>query len=391
MKAPALSVCVVARDAERTRMPLMSSLREFADRGGDMVLVDTGSSDQTVAAYKAFGFRVYEEGDRFNITIPADIGEAINTEAASLGDKEIVEPGASLFNFSAARNYAASLAKNDCIINPDADEALTVFDIDAVEEAFQTTSRFQYDFVFSHNPNGSEHLAFITDTRLSNRLDWVWKGHVHETNEPRVPGTRPTMRYVPPTVLKIEHWQVESSTRKHYLAGLAYACHLEPENDRNLHYYGRELLYRGFYNTAIAKLTKHLELSDWDMEKSQSAVFIGDAYMALGEPDRGIDWYHKAFAIAPYRREPFMRLAQYWHKQDRPQQALPYVAAALEIPKPQFYGNTPEYYTHGPYHIQYWAKWWTGDKEGAKAAWTKAMEISPDNEIFKKDAEFFKD
>ena len=113
MRKPNISVCVVAKNAAKTTRPLFNSLKEFADRGGDMVLVDTGSTDNTQTFYRAFGFKVFEVGDRFHITIPPEVAKEINDEAVALGDKEIIEEGATLFNFSAARNHAASLAEND--------------------------------------------------------------------------------------------------------------------------------------------------------------------------------------------------------------------------------------------------------------------------------------
>lgn len=386
MTTPRMSVCVVARNAARTYKPLFTSLREFADRGGDMVLVDTGSTDETVAIYRAFGFRVYSVGDAFQITIPRDIADRVNADAVALGDEPIIGEGASLFDFASARNYAASLAVNDYILNPDADEAFSVFDIDAVEEAFATASRFQYDFVFDHNPDGTPHLQFITDTRLSDRRYWRWKGHVHETNEAIRDDA--TMRYLPPTVLKIEHWQVPSPTRSNYLPGLAYACAIEPENDRNLHYYGRELLYRHYYRTAIKELKRHLELSDWDMERSQSMVFIGDAYHSLGDDAEAVEWWHRSFALCS-RREPLLRIAQLRYRQNRPADIVPYVAAALELARPEFYGNTPEYYTYRPHQLMYWARGWTGNIPEARKHILKALDYDPTNEVFLADLWYY--
>ena len=388
MRKPRLSVAMVAKNAARTYKPLFSSLREFVKRGGDCVLVDTGSTDSTPTIYRAFGFRVYEVGDKFQIKVPDDIREKVNAEAVALGDPPIIDEGATLFHFANARNYAASLAENDWIMNPDADEAFTTLDIDAVEDAFGVAGRFQYDFVFSHNADGTPHLSFVTDTRLSNRLDWRWKGAVHETNEPL--HDKAKMIYLPPHVLKLEHWQVESPTRSNYLAGLAYACNVEPWNDRNSHYYGRELLNRGWYRSAIKELERHLKLSNWDTEKSQSMCFIGDAYRSLGDETLALEWWHKAIDLAP-RREPWMRIAQFYHGKDKPAKALPYVIGAMEIADDHFYGHVPEYYTTLPYRLAYWAYWWTGNRAKAKDYWQAGIGLYPDYQVFKDDACFFQE
>lgn len=387
IRTPNVSVCVVAKNGAHTTGPLFDSLREFADRRGDMVLVDTGSTDNTQTIYKAFGFRVFEVGDKFKITIPDDVVEAINTEAEALGDKPIIERGASLFNFSAARNYAASLALNDYIINPDADEAITVFDIDRVEKAFQAISRFRYDFVFSHKPDGSPDVFFVTDTRASDRRYWKWAGHIHETNA--AISDKATMAYVPPDVFKVEHWQVPSPTRKSYLPGLAYACHIEPENDRNLHYYGRELLYLGFFRMAIAKLEKHLTISNWAMEKGQSLIFMGDAYRALGERAKAIESWHRAVEMDPTRREAWMRLADIYFKEQNPHAVLSCASAALALPMVVFYGNRPDNYTSLPHHYLYWAYQRIGNTDEARKHWMMALSYDPESKAFQYDAKYF--
>lgn len=393
MTQPKMSVCVVAKNAAGTTKPLFDSLREFADRRGDMVLVDTGSNDNTPAIYRAFGFRVFEVGDQFRITIPEDAIAAINKPAIDAGEPPIVNPGDSLFDFGAARNFAAEQAANDYILNPDADEAFTKFDIDKVQELFeQGVTRFAYDFVFDHNPDGTPHLQFVTDTRLSDRRHWVWKGHVHETNQPRVPGTNPKMQYVGPDILKLEHWQVPSPTRSSYLPGLAYAVYLEPENDRNLHYYGRELLYRGWPKAAIEALSRHVKLSRWDMERGQSLVFIGDACVAINEPGKALEFYHEATRMDPLRREGWLRAAGLYYKRGDAARTAQYAMAALGIPKsPGFYGDIPENYGVYPHHLLYWAFWNLNDKVQSYQHWLTCLAMEPTRPEFVKAAQFYKD
>ena len=387
VRVPNISVCVVAKNAERTYKRLFDSLREFADRRGDMVLVDTGSTDDTRAIYEAFGFRVFPVGDKFQIRIPKEIADAINSKAKNLGDPEFIEEGASLFNFAAARNYAAQLALNNYVINPDADEALTSFDIDAVEKMFSQFNRFRYDFVFSHNPDGTPSHEFVTDTRASDRRYWKWSGHVHETN--KAISDKAVMGYVPPSVFKVEHWQVPSPTRSNYLSGLAYACSIEPENDRNSHYLARELMYRKYYASAISEFKRHIDMNGWPEERSQSWCYMGDCLLAQGNEVEALSCWHKAFDVCGTRREPLLRSAGYYYRKDDHQRAAAYAAASLEIQKNAFYGNIRQNYRSYPHEILYWAKWWLGDKEGSKKHWKTALALSPDNPKYVKDAEFY--
>lgn len=385
---PSISICVVAKNAAQTTKRLFDSLKKFADRGGDMVLVDTGSTDGTQDLFRAFGFRVFEEGDRFMQPFPKEVADKINAEANENGDPPIFEDGMKFFHFADARNYAASLAENDFICNPDADEELTVFDIPAIEELAKACNRLSYDFVFSHNPDGTPSVWFRTDTRLSNRKVWFWKGVVHETLSPLTADRKIT--YVPPHILKIEHYQIPSPTRSNYLAGLSYACDLEPENDRNLHYYGRELFYRGFFRTAIKKLRKHVELSKWDLERGQSLVYVGDCYMALKDEDAAVRAWRQSLDIEPSRREAWVKLAHYYFTKGDVHRTLSHAAAAAALPPVVFYGNSPTTYTYLPDHYLYWAYHKLGNIDKAREHWLRCLSFEPRNEAFIYDSIYFR-
>jgi len=388
MNKPAISVCVVAKNAAQTTKRLFDSLKEFADRGGDMVLVDTGSTDETKTLYAAFGFRVFDVGDRFDIKVEKDVAEFINAEAAAVGEPPIVKEGDRLFHFADARNFAAAQAVNDYIANPDADEELTVFNIDKIELFFQAASRFTYEFVFSHKADGSAHHAFRTDTRFSDRRHWRWKGVVHETLEPLT--ENPKTVYVPPDVLKIEHYQVPSETRGSYLTGLAYACHIQPENDRNLHYYARELHYRGWPKLALTKFQKHLELSKWDLEKAQSLIFMGDICINAKDDAKAIEHWRKAIEMAPQRRDPWLKLAHYYFTHSRPHETIACAAAALALPPVVFYGNVADGHTFLPHHYLYWGYHKIGDIEKARDHWMMALSYDPKNQAFQYDSIYFR-
>jgi glycosyltransferase involved in cell wall biosynthesis len=387
-RVPNISICIIAKNAANTITPLFNSLKEFADRGGDMVLVDTGSTDDTKVVYKAFGFRVFDVGEKFMIDISNEEVDKINEDAKAEGEKDIIGYGARLFNFSAARNFAASKAKNDYIINPDADEALTVFDIDKVELAFKTISRFQYDFVFSHNADGTPSVMFRTDTRASDRRFWKWSGYVHETNVAIAPNA--VMAYVPPSVLKIEHFQAPAEHRSNYLPALAYACYKEPNNDRNLHYYARELMYRGYYKTAITKFRKHLEIGTYHLEKGQSLIFIGDCYKSLGDVPAMLSSWREALDLEPTRREGWMRMANYYFSQGNAHMTAACASAALALPWVDYYGNLVENYTGLPHHYLYWAFQKMGMQKEAQHHWTMALSYDPENTAYRYDAMFFR-
>lgn len=178
---PLFSVCLIGKNEEKTLPRLLESLKEFRERGGEIVYVDTNSSDNTAQVAKDYGCIVFEEGDRFRVYLTDEQVKEINETFIVEGELAIVKDGDSLFDYSSARNYAASLAKNDWVWQPDCDEVFTSFDIDKINEAIvdKEVSILEYDFVFSHLPDGSPAIAFL-HSKCYNKTKYAWRGIVHE-------------------------------------------------------------------------------------------------------------------------------------------------------------------------------------------------------------------
>ena len=194
-----------------------------------------------------------------------------------------------------------------------------------IREGYQ---KFIVEFVFAHNPDGTPAVAFSADTRFYDRRVIKWKGIIHETQ--RHDGDLKMTRLTK-DVAYLEHYQNRETDRKKYLAGLAWACFEEPENDRNSHYFARELMYRGFYKSAIREFQRHIDMNAWADERGQSMVYLGTCYDATGDSDKALEWWHKAFDLTGTRREPLITLANYWKRKDKPAMVAAYAAAALEI------------------------------------------------------------
>ena len=150
------SVVLICRNESRTIRRLMGSLEQFKARGGEVIVVDTGSEDDTVEVAKSLGCKVTEMGDAFRIKI--ENAKEINDYFGA----PLVKDGDTLFDYSSARNYASSLSLTDWVWAIDADECATVLGLDKIEEILKTDiDRLEYDFVFSHLEDGSPAIAFL--------------------------------------------------------------------------------------------------------------------------------------------------------------------------------------------------------------------------------------
>jgi glycosyltransferase involved in cell wall biosynthesis len=133
-KTPKFSVVIICRNEEATLPRMLASLKEFQERGGEIVCLDTGSSDKTAEVARSMGCKVTEVGDKFKITIDQELADKINAKFVVDDDLPVVNAGESLFDFASARNYAATLSSNDFIFTPDSDEVYSSFNIDKINE-----------------------------------------------------------------------------------------------------------------------------------------------------------------------------------------------------------------------------------------------------------------
>lgn len=382
---PNFSVVLIAKNEAKTLPRLLASLTEFRERGGEIVLVDTGSTDSTAQLARDAGCIVEEVGARFIRTISEQEADTINGRYIKGDEADIVAAGDRNFDYAAARNYAATLASNDMIAMPDCDEAYTKLDLDALQGIIDAgTEQLEYDFVYAHDDEGNAVIEFM-HCKFYNRTKLYWKGIIHEVLQD-IPGKSSiTRQRLEQSVIKLEHWQNQETPRGHYLTGLALAVFEEPENDRNSFYFGRELMYTGRFVSAIAEFERHIAMDRWPAERAQSMIYIGDCLDKMGHGEDALAWYFKAFQVSPNRREPLMRMAEYYYRLGTSgvQHLIPLVAAALQITEPDsFYGNHQPYYENIPHEMMYWALWQKGETSEAFQHYMICLGYQPFNEKY---------
>lgn len=143
-----VSLCMIVKNEGKYLRRCLSSVLNIVD---EIVIVDTGSSDDTVEIAKEFG--------------------------AVLGYFEWNQ------NFSDARNHALSLATKEWILILDADEYLRLEDQDKLIEAFNDFSNDGY-IIKTLNFNGADNnQTFITNLNqriFKNNQNYTYKGAIHE-------------------------------------------------------------------------------------------------------------------------------------------------------------------------------------------------------------------
>lgn len=260
----------------------------------EMVLVDTGSTNDAVRIAKDLGVTVHEIR---------------------------VKP----WRFDVARNAGLALLPDcDLVVKVDVDEVLAEGWRDALESA-PPADRYSYRYIWNFvedKPN----IEFSADHTHS-RWGWQWEHPVHESLRPNPRGVAGDHPIVHAKGMTIEHRADDTKSRSQYLPLLEQAVRETPWEDRMAHYYARELFFRGDWVHAREEFIRHLALPTaiWAAERAQSYRYLA---MMDDYPER---WLLRAAAEDPSRREVWWDLANLMVKQGEPQQAKGYALRAWKI------------------------------------------------------------
>jgi glycosyltransferase involved in cell wall biosynthesis len=378
---PNFSVALIAKDEAKTLPCLMKSLEEFQQAGGEVVLLDTGSIDGTPGIAEALGCKVQRASTDFLTLyeqITVEDAKFINANFVAGGEEPIATAGSKVFSFSKARNLAAALASNPVVLMPDCDEVFTALDLDWLQEQVACgADRIYCDYVWSRDAAGHPQNRFLRD-RMYDRQRLNWTGTTHE----HLIGDIAKRVDAPVDRMAMDHRPPKRLFKSDDLLSMAYDMLHKPD-DRRMHYFGRELMYRGRPQSAINLLEQHSVLPNaWITERAQSLIYVGDCWGRLGNPGKQAEAYFDAFRLEPIRRTALLRLAN-WHKQrDQYAATAAFASAALEIPYLNFYADTEEMYRDEPHALLYWAKGWQGDIAGARKHLLECLKWKPRDPVY---------
>lgn len=351
------NICVYAicKNEEKFVERWVKSMSE-ADK---IFVLDTGSTDSTVEKFKKLGVEVHSE---------------------------VISP----WRFDVARNKSMDLVPEDadiCVCT-DLDEIFEKGWRKKLENSWSpTTQQLKYRYTWSFDKDGNEGYVFMIE-KIHARHGFKWVHPVHEVLE--YSGTKP---YVVASNEKIQlnHYPDENKSRSQYLKLLEMSVKEAPEDDRNMHYLGREYMYNGNWNKCITTLKKHLELptAKWKPERSASMRYIASSYMQLGDVQTAKEWLYRAIIEEPNVREPYIYMAKLLYQLQEWSGVLFMTDTALRITdRPLSYINEPSSWGSDPYDLASIACFNLGLFERSLDYAKKAYEISPSDTRLKENVKF---
>lgn len=295
----------------------------------EIVVLDTGSSDQTVDVARSFMAKVSQCK---------------------------IEP----FHFAEARNQADRLATKDWILSIDADEVLLPGSMEKIQEAVRLVRElktavhaFRIGFGFP-SPSGGE-TPVIPKRKLYRRGAFEWRYRVHEQlfstimwKHVNVPGTTLDLLDV-----RMDHLPAEdkASRRAQNTELLELSVQESPEYLRNVRQLGMEHYLAEDWVKAEEWLSRYVLSSMFSadpVDTSETVMRLAQAKAKQGRAGEALIDFDRAIGIAPGRREPRYMKAVCLIGQCRLDDALVELEACRAIDpasKPDYYLNLDELWT----------------------------------------------
>lgn len=340
--------------------------------GADGVhVLDTGSSDDTVAILRARG---------------------VHVEVAEI----------SPWRFDLARNRSLELVPDDAdvCLSIDLDEVLVPGWRALVEEAWVPgTTHLLYRYVWRFS-GGRPHQTFLYD-KCHARHGYVWLAPVHEAIVP-VAGFRESKAST--DAVLVHHHPDPAKSRAQYLPLLELAVREDGNDTRSRYYLGREYTYVARWQAAIDTLEGYLaHRTAWSAERAsassmiaashdrlaEAARAVGDGALASRHGDAALRWAFRTVHEEPNLREPWLDLADALRQRGDHEGSRWAASRALAIAHPTgTFLDRPESWRARPHDLASLASWNLGRRDEALAHAFAAVAAEPDDERLVANARF---
>lgn len=301
-KRPTVGLHLIAKNESENIKRLFRSFEGCFDQ---VVLVDTGSTDNTVELAKQLGAEVH------HFTWIDD--------------------------FSAARNFALSKMTTDYVAWLDLDDELT----DAASfiqwrDSVMATAEY-WIAVYQYDPA----CAFARERVWKRDTGLSWKYPIHEGVTPYVEGRQVVANYT--TAWKVTHKRTDEDLKKDRSRNLNIMDKLAKEGKldaRMTYYYGKELFEADKSLDAFPKLLDAASHVDLELHDRILAIqYACLAAMRLNQNEKAVQLAHNGMQLSPTRAEFHVIIGDCYLKQGKIKEAIPYYSAASTCRDPESVGG----------------------------------------------------
>ncbi len=348
-----LSLCMIVKNEEEVLGRCLASVADIAD---EIILVDTGSVDQTKEIAKQYQAKIFDF------------------------------PWCD--DFSAARNFSFSKATCAYSMWLDADDVLLPEDRERLKQLKKTLSE-DVDMVmlpYAAAVDAQGKPTFVYDReRIVKTGKFRWEGEVHEAI---VPSGHVIYADVTVTHRKIKPADGDRNLRifeKKIALG-------KPLSAREKYYYARELYYHGRFRDAADMLIIFLQSGEgWRENEIDAFRVLYRCYQSMGKEEQGVYALFATFSKDLPRAEVCCELGQYFFNKGDYKKAIYWYETARKCDEPVHSGAFIEHEAYGYLPCIWLCVCYDrlGDYQTAKKYHVMAAEYHPDAPEVKNNQEYF--
>ena len=294
-----ISLCCIAKNEAHNLPVLFKSIEGCFD---ELILVDTGSTDDTVEKAKELGFKVFY----FDW----------------------------VFDFAKARNYAFSKATSDYVMWIDLDDSLS--DANAFrkwrDEIMPMANYWLNNYNYGFDHNGNVACSFARERVVKRSAGFQWKYFVHEGIAPV--GKEPVVSLFASS-WSVNHRRTAEDLLKDKGRNIGiFEKQTEPLDARMQYYYGKELFENDRPLEAYTQLTTAMKREELDIfDRILCIQYAAVAASRLNQHPQSLDLAIRGLQLAPTRAEFFSIMGDAHFSMMKPNEAVPYYKAAKNCPR----------------------------------------------------------
>lgn len=252
-----ISVCMIVKDEEPVIRRCLSCVKCFAD---EIIVIDTGSQDQTAA-------------------ISREMGALVDTFAWN-------------DDFAAARNSSFSRATKDYIFWLDADDVIDEVNQRKLCELKQhldpSVDVVMMRYAMAH-AKGVTPIVFERERLLKRSCGFHWQGRIHETI-----ATKGTILHSDITICHQK--EVVNDPDRNLRIFQIMRQNDEPFSPRDWFYYARELNDHGQRDAAIQAYETFLSQEGWVEDQLQACYDLGVCHLRNNDREQALQAYLRSFS-----------------------------------------------------------------------------------------------